>query len=97
MAIASRVRKFDIANTWAPVERNDSRVRQYLAVVRYTINGLYLAAINVAEDKSPQGDWYTTITDAAEEALPFGDYADWSEIATYGQHLEVVTAWAQLI
>lgn len=95
--LASRVRKFELATAWAPVDlRGDSRVHQKLAVVRFTINGLYLAAINVSDDQSNGGDWYTTITDDAERYLPFGDRADWSDICRYGQYIQVVAAWASL-
>ena len=96
--LARRVRKFDVAVAWAPVDpHDDPRVREYLAVTRFTINGLYLAAINVDDGGTLEGNWYTTISDRAEDDLPFGDYADWSEILTYGQHVQVVTSWAQLI
>ncbi|MET0993760.1 MAG: hypothetical protein ABWY20_06620 [Mycobacterium sp.] len=96
--LARRVRKFDVAVAWAPVDpRDDPHVREYLAVTRFTINGLYLAAINVDDSGTLEGNWYTTISDRAEDDLPFGDYADWSEILTYGQHVQVVTSWAQLI
>ena len=83
---------------WAPVDpRDDPRVREYLAVTRFTINGIYLAAVNVDDGGTLEGNWYTTISDRAEDDPPFGDYADWSEILTYGQHVQVVTSWAQLI
>lgn len=95
--LTSRVRKFEIATAWAPVDvRWDSRVNEKLAVVRFTIGGLYLAAINISDDGNHGGDWYTTITDDAEPCLPFGDHADWSSICRYGQHIQVVTAWAPL-
>jgi hypothetical protein len=44
-------------------------VRENLAVVRFTIAGLYLAAINVCDDNDEDGDWYTTITDEASARL----------------------------
>ncbi len=57
----------------------------------------YLAAINVDEDGEREGSWYTTITEDAEEHLAFGDFAFWSDITTYGEHIQVATSWAQLI
>jgi hypothetical protein len=63
----------------------------------FTINGLYLAAINVSEDGGDEADWYTTINDRAEDHLPFGDYAAWTDIAEYGENIQVATAWSQLI
>ena len=74
--LARRVRKFDVAVAWAPVDpRDDPRVREYLAMTRFTTNGLYLAAVNVDDSGTLEGNWYTTISDPAEDDLPFGDYA----------------------
>lgn len=96
--LAARVAKFDIAMTWAAVEpRDDPRVREHLAVVRFTVGGRYLAAINVSDDDTHDGDWYTTISHDAEQHLPFGDNAEWSDITRYGEYVQVVTEWAQLI
>jgi hypothetical protein len=96
--LATRVPKFDIATAWDAVDiRNDLRVREHLAVVRFTISRLYLAAINVSDDDSHDGDWYTTITHDAEQQLPFGDNAEWSDITRYGEYIQVATEWAQLI
>jgi hypothetical protein len=96
--LAPKVAKFDIASAWAPVDPfDDARVRQHLAVVRFTINNRYLAAINVSDDDTYDGDWYTTINDEAERQLPFGDNAEWSDIARYGEYVQVVTQWARLI
>lgn len=96
--LAAKVKHFDIATKWADIKyAADPRIREHLAVIRFTINNLYLAAINIDKAGSIAGDWYTTITDRAEDDLPFGDYADWSDIAEYGQHIQVVTAWAQLV
>jgi len=39
----------------------------------------------------------TTITDDISGRVPFGDYASWSDVTRYGQHIQVVTAWAQLV
>jgi hypothetical protein len=81
-----------------PVDlHNDLRVREHLAVVRFTINRMYLAAINVNDDDSHDGDWYTTICQDVEQNLPFGDRAEWSSITRYGEYIQVVTEWAQLI
>ncbi|MCP9624834.1 TerD family protein [Nocardia otitidiscaviarum] len=95
--LAARVREFEIATAWEPIKpHGDHRTREYLAVVRFTIHRQYIAAINIRTDGRPDGDWYTTITDDAEQNLPFGDYAEWSDIAASGQHLQLATAWAPL-
>ncbi|WP_375481524.1 hypothetical protein [uncultured Mycobacterium sp.] len=97
--LAARVRAFEIATAWDWVTdaRNDPRVREYLAVVRFTIAGLYFAAINVCDESSEAGNWYTTITDELSERLPIGNIARWSEITRYGEYIQVVTAWAQAL
>ena len=48
-------------------------------MTRFTINGIYLAAVNVDDGGTLEGNWYTTISDRAEDDLPFGDYADWCQ------------------
>ncbi|WP_329406673.1 TerD family protein [Nocardia vinacea] len=96
-ALASRVRKFEIATAWAPVDRRgDARVRASLAVVRFSIGGRYLAALNISSNGTEEGDWYTTVTERAGRHLPFGSYAAWSDIAQHGKQIQVVTAWAPL-
>jgi hypothetical protein len=95
--LAIRVRRFEVATGWPPVRPGDPRVHEHRAVVRFTINSLYLAAVNVGEDPGQEGDWYTTITEDAEQRLPFGDYVDWSNVERHGEHIQVVTSWAQLI
>ncbi|MFD3707641.1 TerD family protein [Nocardia sp. NPDC058658] len=95
--LGTRARTFDIATGFAPVERRgDTLTRQSLAVIRFTVGNHYLAAINVCSRGSDEGDWYTTVTDAAARRLPFGDLASWPEIAQHGQHIQVVSAWTQL-
>lgn len=95
--LATRVRMFEIATAWEPANpRGDLRTREYLAVVRFTIRGEYIAAINVRTDGRPEGDWYTTITEDAEKNLPFGDNAEWSDITAAGRHLQLATEWAPL-
>lgn len=96
--LASRVRTFEIAQRWAPIDpRGDPRVRDHLAVVRFTIDGLYLAAINISNIANYEGDWYTTITDTAERRLPIGDRCLWSDISRAGKYIQVVTTWATLV
>jgi hypothetical protein len=95
--LAVRVRRFEIATTWSPLQRNDLRVREHRAVVRFTVNGLYLAAVNISEDRRHAGDWYNTITEVDEGYLPSVDYSEWSNIERYGGHIQLVTGWAQLI
>lgn len=95
--LAARVRTFEIATEWSPVDpARDRRVHAHLAVVRFTIGDRYLAAINVCADGRAAGDWYTTITDGAEHSLPFGDYARWQDIAAHGSHIQLVTGWSAL-
>jgi hypothetical protein len=95
--LATKVAKFHIATAWATVDSlNDPRVREHLAVVRFTINSQYLAAINVSENDMHYGDWYTTISDEAEHHLPFGDHAEWSDITRSGEYVQVVTEWVPL-
>ncbi|OBJ43106.1 hypothetical protein A5621_00840 [Mycobacterium colombiense] len=95
--LAMRVRHFEIARTWLSVDqRGNTQTREQFAVIRFTINGVYLVAINVAGDGRSEGDWYTSIDGAAEQRLPFGDQADWSEIVRHGQYIEVASAWTSL-
>ncbi|WP_329405746.1 TerD family protein [Nocardia vinacea] len=95
--LAARVRKFDIATAWSPVHQHeDSRVREYLAVVRFTIGRTHLAAINVCADGREGGAWYTTTTERNRQQLPFGDRAEWSEIVCNGRDIQMATAWVQL-
>ena len=63
--LAIRVRRFEIATEWSAVTYGDSRVREHRAVVRFNVNGLYLAAVNVCDDPAHEGDWYTTLTEEA--------------------------------
>ena len=96
--LARRVRNFEIATAWAPVDpRNDPRVREHLAVVRFTINRLYLAGINVSDDDTHDGDWYTTVRHDDGQDIPFDGTPDWSDIARYGEYIQVVTQWAQRV
>lgn len=95
--LAIRVRRFEIATEWSAVTYGDSRVREHRAVVRFNVNGLYLAAVNVCDDPAHEGDWYTTLTEEAEQFLPFGDYVDWRYIERYGEHIQIVSGWTQLI
>ncbi|WP_084760735.1 TerD family protein [Nocardia mangyaensis] len=95
--LGSRVRKFDIARGFAPVEGSgDTRIRQSLAVVRFTMGGHYLAAINVGSTGSEEGVWYTTVTESAAGRLSFADYASWPDIAQHGQSIQVVSQWTPL-
>jgi len=92
--LAPRMGQFEVATGWSAVEaRDDLRVRQHHSVVRFTVSGLYLAAVNISKMGGYEGEWYTTISDDAEGLLPFGDYAVWSEITEHGEHVEVVTEW----
>nr|WP_280410884.1 TerD family protein [Nocardia asiatica] len=95
--LASRVRTFDIATDWAPVgEHGDARVREHLAVVRFTIGSNYLAALNIDKYGRAEGDWYTTVTRRTSSRLPLGDLADWTEITEHGTHIQVATGWREL-
>ncbi len=92
--LATPARKFERATGWTAVDpRNDPRVRQRLAVVRFLVSDHYLAAINVARDGSYEGDWYTTVTEQAGRHLPIGDCPNWSEISHFGRSIEMATLW----
>ncbi|MFE9327633.1 hypothetical protein ACIHDR_38265 [Nocardia sp. NPDC052278] len=95
--LAARVRKFDIATAWSPVRQHeDSRVREYLAVVRFTIGRTQSAAINVCADGRVGGAWYTTMTERDKQHLPFGDRTEWSEMVCNARDIQMATAWVQL-
>lgn len=95
--LATRLRGFDLVTAWSPVDpHDDARLREQGAVIRFTINGLYLAAINIANDFRHDGDWYTTISDDAEERLPFGDRASWSQISRAGRYIDIATRWQSI-
>ena len=95
--LAMPTRTFEYVDGWTPVDtRDDPRVRQYLAVVRFIINDQYLAAINIAQDGSDDGDWYTTVTEQAQRHLPIGDCPTWAEISRYGKFVETPTRWEWL-
>jgi hypothetical protein len=92
--IATPARKFERATGWTAVDpRNDPRVRQRLAVVRFLVSDHYLAAVNIARDGSYEGDWYTTVTQQAERHLPIGDCPSWSQISHFGHSIEIPTGW----
>lgn len=92
--LAPRMGEFEIAMAWSDVgPHGDPRVCQHEAVVRFTLGGLYLVAVNISKTGDHEGEWYTTISDDLEEDLPFGDYADWSEITEYGGNIQVVVEW----
>jgi hypothetical protein len=92
--IATPARKFERATGWTAVDpRNDPRVRQRLAVVRFLVSDHYLAAVNIARDGSYEGDWYTTVTQQAERHLPIGDCPSWSQISHFGHSMEIPTGW----
>jgi hypothetical protein len=96
--LCPQVRQFEIATAWdAVTSPYDPRVAQHLAVVRFTIGGMYLAALCIWDERQRIGDWYTTITNQASEYLPFGHFANWSDIFSNGAHVQVVTSWAQLL
>ncbi len=95
--LAPRVRTFEIATEWAPVAaQGDTRVCECKAVVRFTIGAVYLAAVNIDDCGRVEGDWYTTVTEGTAVDLPFGDFAQWSEISRHGTHIQVATAWRRL-
>ncbi|WP_131811383.1 hypothetical protein [Mycolicibacterium monacense] len=94
--LAPRMGQFEVATGWSAVETGgDLRVRQHRSVVRFTLRGLDLAAVNISKTGGYEGEWYTTISDDVEDRLPFGDYAVWSDITEHGEHVEVVTEWTQ--
>jgi hypothetical protein len=46
-----------------------------------------------ARDRSYEGDWYTTITEQAEQNLPIGGRPSWSELSHFGRSIEIPTRW----
>ncbi|WP_327138816.1 hypothetical protein [Nocardia sp. NBC_01327] len=72
------------------------RVREHRAAVRFTIGDIDFAAVNIRTDEREDGDWYTTVTEQGEQQLPLGHRAIWSEIASNGHRIQVVTIWAPL-
>jgi hypothetical protein len=97
--LTAAVREFEIATSWDSVAdlRSDPRLREDRAVVRFTIGGLYIAAIGIWIDYRQETNWYTTITNDARDGLPIASVASWPDILAYGAHVQVVTAWAALI
>ena len=92
--LATPAREFECADGWTRVDpRDDPRIRQHLAVVRFMVDRRYLAAINIARDGSYEGDWYTTVTEQAGRHLPIGDCPTWSEISHVGRSIEMPTLW----
>jgi len=92
--LATPTRKFECASGWTAVDpRNDPRVRDHLAVIRFIIAGQYLAAINIADDRSYEGYWYTTLTEQAAQNLPIRGQPTWSEIGRFGRSIEMATEW----
>ncbi|KKC05020.1 hypothetical protein [Mycobacterium nebraskense] len=92
-----RVRRFEIVRAWLPVDqRGNAQTREQFTVIRFTINGQYVVAINVADDRGGDGLWYTSISDAAEQLLPLGDPAAWPEITRHGQYIQVAAEWQPL-
>ena len=92
--LATPARKFECASGWTAVDpRNDPRVREHLAVVRFTIAGQYLAAINIADDRRYEGYWYTTATEQAAQNLPIRGQLTWSEISRFCRSIEMPTDW----
>ena len=74
--------------------QRDTRIRKHRAVIRFTVSGLYFAAICIRRNDC--SDWYTTISDEPSDDVPIGDFADWSDIRRYGSQIQVVTSWAIL-
>jgi len=92
--LATPTRKFEYASGWTPVDpHNDPRIREHLAVVRFPIDGQYVGAINIAEDRRDEGYWYTTLTEQAEQRLSVGCGSSWSQISRLGRFIETPTTW----
>jgi hypothetical protein len=97
--LTRRVRGFEIAAAWAPATDPgySPHVTEDHAVTRFTIAGLYLAAVHITDDSGGQDAWYTTITDDLSARLRLPGILNWSDISKYGQYIQIVTEWAQLI
>jgi hypothetical protein len=94
--LSRQVSSFDLASAGDAVATRDARIRKHRAVIRFTISGLYLAAIYIRNDGDPSGNWYTTISDELSHHLPLGRFTAWSDIRRHGSHIQVVTSWATL-
>jgi hypothetical protein len=94
--LAAPGRKFEYAARFTAIDpRDDPRVRDHLAVVRFIVAGRYLAAINIADDLSYEGYWYTTATEQIERNMPIACRI-WSEISRFGRSIEMATDWELL-
>jgi len=93
--LGPRLSNFDYATSVAAVtQHDDPRVREHLAVIDFMIGDFHVAAINVSNDGSRDGDWYTTIPDVAASSSPIGSgNVTWSEITRFAGSPRVVTSW----
>ncbi|MDW5614856.1 MULTISPECIES: hypothetical protein [Mycolicibacterium] len=94
--LTSNISNFAVASGWQPVREPAPELRNAPNgnVYRFTISRLYVVGLCVRAGYQDVGDWYTTITDDEADRLPFGSYLDWSDIATYGHHIEAATEWS---
>jgi hypothetical protein len=97
--LAANVHAFEIAAGWRAVVEpaHELRDADNHGVFRFTVADHYLVGLCVRSDYQDEARWYTTITDEVGVQLPFGSYVEWSDIATYGQHIQAVTSWAAVI
>lgn len=94
--LSPRLIRFDYAVAVDPVNlRDDPRLRAQMAVVCFMLGDFYVSAINVCENGSRDGDWYTTIPDELESSpLGSGRGVTWTEISRYASYPRVVTSWS---
>lgn len=96
--LAQVVPSFEIATNWHQV----ANAREFLRsasngqVVRFTVQGQYLVSLCVRAGHQDAGDWYTTIVYEEGSRLPLGSYAEWQDIAEYGQHVQAAGPWVRL-
>ena len=95
--LGPRLSNFDYAVAVDPVNpRDDPRVREYMAVVCFTLENFYVAAINISKTDGRDGDWYTTIPDSMDSPLGAGRGVTWTEISRCARTPRVVTKWSHI-
>lgn len=95
--LGSQLPSAEVVTAWSDVKTQvDARVRQYGAVVQFTVGRHRIAAVNIDDSGDDEGDWYTTVSDDLESELRLGKFARWSEIVRYGSQVQVAVRWRSL-